>query len=81
VHIIRHIEPHIHVEGGWEMDDGEDIVRKLKPFIHKIIWIISKRRRDSFKPQSIDEKDRDRIGINIEMSETLTDTSIARECI
>ncbi|KAI9469828.1 MAG: hypothetical protein EXX96DRAFT_612333 [Benjaminiella poitrasii] len=79
IHIVRHLEPFIHVEGGWEMDDGEEIVRKLKPFVHRIVWIMTKRRRDSFKPENIKEEDRSILGPNIEVSEALIDTSVARE--
>lgn len=75
VHIIRHIEPFIHVEGGWEKDDGEDIVQKLKPFVSKIIWILTRRRRDSFTP----EKNNNLVGKNIELNDSLIKTSIAHE--
>ncbi|KAI7907175.1 uncharacterized protein BX663DRAFT_427048 [Cokeromyces recurvatus] len=79
IHIVRHLEPFIHIEGGWEVDDGEDIVKKLKPFVHKIIWILTKRRRDSFKPENIRQEDRHMLGQNIEISESLIDTSVAQE--
>lgn len=68
MHIIRHIEPFIHVEGGWEKDDGQDIVNKLKPFISKIIWIMTKKKLDSILPTK-----------NIELSDLLIDTSIAQQ--
>ncbi|KAI8085303.1 hypothetical protein BDF21DRAFT_359305 [Thamnidium elegans] len=68
MHIIRHIEPFIHVEGGWEKDDGQDIVNKLKPFISKIIWIMTKKKLDSVLPAK-----------NIEFSDLLIDTSIAQQ--
>lgn len=68
MHIIRHIEPFIHVEGGWEKDDGQDIVNKLKPFISKIIWIMTKKKIDSVLPTK-----------NIELSDLLIDTSIAQQ--
>lgn len=75
VHIIRHIEPSIHVEGGWEKDDGEDIIKKLKPFVSKLIWIITKRRRDSVGPEnSIHD-----LAKNIELSDLLMNTSIAQQ--
>ncbi|KAI9360136.1 hypothetical protein BD770DRAFT_362208 [Pilaira anomala] len=68
IHIVRHIEPFIHVEGGWEKDDGEEIVSKLKPFVSKIIWIMAKRRLDLVTPMK-----------NIELSDLLIETSIAQE--
>lgn len=61
------------------MDDGEDIVRKLKPFVHKIIWLMTKRRRDSFRPENIKQVDRSILGANVELSDSLINTSIAKE--
>ncbi|KAG0746850.1 hypothetical protein G6F62_001617 [Rhizopus arrhizus] len=75
MHIIRHIESSVHIEGGWEQDDGEEIVKKLKPFMNKIIWIITKARKDSLKH----EETRGGLGHNIELVEKLLDTSVARE--
>ncbi|KAG1051202.1 hypothetical protein G6F46_006601 [Rhizopus delemar] len=72
VHIIRHIEPVIHIEGGWEEDDGEKIVKRLQPFIKKIVWIVTKRKMDLMK------SDHD-LKHNVELAERLADTSIARE--
>lgn len=79
IHIIRHIEPFVHIEGGWEKDDGEEIIKKLKPFIKKLIWIITKRKRNSFQPQHIKKQDLDLLSKNIELSDLLTNTSIAHE--
>lgn len=79
IHIIRHIEPFIHVEGGWEKDDGEDMVKKLKPFVNKIIWLVTKRRRDSFRVENIKEEDRQLLGHSIEIAESLMNTTIAKE--
>jgi hypothetical protein len=79
IHIIRHIEPFVHIEGGWEMDDGEDIVKKLKPFVTKIIWVMTRRRIDSFRPANVKEADRALVGANVELSESLIDNSVARE--
>ncbi|KAI8639017.1 hypothetical protein BD408DRAFT_435562 [Parasitella parasitica] len=81
IHIIRHIEPHIHIEGGWEKDDGEDIVKALKPHVSKIIWLMTKRRRDSFRPENIKQEDRSIVGTNVELSDSLINTSIAQEVI
>lgn len=79
VHIIRHIEPSIHVEGGWEKDDGEEIIKKLKPFVSKLVWIMTKRRRDSFRPENVKEEDKAVLGQNVEISDLLINTSIAHE--
>jgi hypothetical protein len=72
VHIIRHIEPVIHIEGGWEEDDGEKIVKRLQPFVNKIVWIVTKRKMDLMK------SDHD-LKHNVELTERLVDTSIAHE--
>ncbi|KAI8078147.1 uncharacterized protein B0P05DRAFT_587388 [Gilbertella persicaria] len=79
VHIIRHIEPFVHIEGGWEMDDGEEIIKTLKPFVNKIIWLMTRRRRDSFRPENLKQADRATIGQNVEIADSLIDTSVARQ--
>lgn len=79
IHMIRHIEPQTHVEGGWELDDGEDIVRKLRPFVSKLVWVITRRRRSSFNQAKLKESDQGILGANVELTEKLLDTSIARE--
>ncbi|CAO3690956.1 hypothetical protein G6F70_006280 [Rhizopus microsporus] len=79
MHIIRHIEPSVHIEGGWERDDGEEIVKRLKPFVNRIIWVVTRRRRDSFRPENVKEEDQAILGHNIEVSEKLIDTSVACE--
>ncbi|KAI8883777.1 hypothetical protein K501DRAFT_218856 [Backusella circina FSU 941] len=63
IHIIRHIEPFNHIEGGLENDDGEEIVDKLKPFVTKITWITQ---RDVKKP-------------HVDVAKSLLNTSVARE--
>jgi hypothetical protein len=63
IHIIRHIEPFCHIEGGLENDDGEEIVDKLKPFVSKITWITQ---RDVTKP-------------HVDIAKSLLNTSVARE--
>ncbi|KAI8146028.1 hypothetical protein BJV82DRAFT_509977 [Fennellomyces sp. T-0311] len=79
IHMIRHIEPHIHIEGGWELDDGEDIVRKLRPFVSRLIWVITRRRRSSFNQARLKESDQGILGQNVELAEKLLETSIAQE--
>ncbi|CEP07798.1 hypothetical protein [Parasitella parasitica] len=81
IHIIRHIEPHVHIEGGWEKDDGEDIVKALKPHVSKIIWLMTKRRRDSFRLENIKQEDRSILGTNVELSDSLINSSIAQEIV
>lgn len=79
IHMIRHIEPHIHVEGGWELDDGEDIVRKLRPFLQKVIWVITRRRRSSFNQAKLKASDQGILAANVELAEKFVETSLARE--
>ncbi|KAG1469767.1 hypothetical protein G6F56_003068 [Rhizopus delemar] len=74
MHIIRHIEPAVHIEGGWEEDDGEDIVRKLRPFVNKIVWIMTKRRMDSLQAEK-----EGNLGSNVELAERLMDSFVSRE--
>ncbi|CAO3653235.1 unnamed protein product [Cunninghamella echinulata] len=85
IHLVRHLEPQIHIEGGWEEDDGEDIIRKLRPFIPKLIWVITKRRRSSFNTSSTKKQlplkleDQGILGPNVELTDHLLDTSFAKE--
>ncbi|KAI8089827.1 uncharacterized protein BX664DRAFT_261992 [Halteromyces radiatus] len=79
VHLIRHLEPQLHIEGGWEYDDGEDMIRKLRPFVSKLIWVITKRRRSSFNQSTLKEDDQGILGSNVELTDHILDTSLARE--
>ncbi|KAI8332712.1 hypothetical protein EDC96DRAFT_526397 [Choanephora cucurbitarum] len=79
VHIIRHIDPFVHIEGGWERDDGEEIVKALKPFVNKLIWLMTRRRRDSFRPENLKDTDRAVVGQNVELAESLIETSVAQQ--
>ncbi|KAL0097491.1 hypothetical protein J3Q64DRAFT_1670739 [Phycomyces blakesleeanus] len=79
IHLIRHIEPAIHIEGGWELDDGEDIVRKVRPFVNKLIWVVTRRRRTSFNQSKLKESDEGVMGHNVELTDKLSDTSLAQE--
>ncbi|KAI7870126.1 hypothetical protein BDF14DRAFT_1774926 [Spinellus fusiger] len=79
IHLIRHIEPNVHIEGGWELDDGEDIVRKVRPFVNKLIWVMTRRRRTSFNQAKLKESDEGVMGHNVELTDQLSDTTLARE--
>ncbi|KAG2179763.1 hypothetical protein INT43_003546, partial [Umbelopsis isabellina] len=79
IHMIRHLEPAVHVEGGWEQDDGEDIVRKIRTFVGKVVWVITRRRRSSFGKNGVKAGDEDIIGPNVEITEKLIESSLARE--
>ncbi|RUS32877.1 hypothetical protein BC938DRAFT_473950 [Jimgerdemannia flammicorona] len=77
-HMVRHLDPAVHIEGGWEMDDGEEIVRSLRKHVPRVIWCITRRRRSSFgvgpKP-----KDEGVVGPNVEVVEKIVESSVARE--
>ncbi|CAO3587789.1 unnamed protein product [Absidia cylindrospora] len=79
IHIIRHLEPQLHIEGGWEYDDGEDIIRKIRPFVAKAIWVITKRRRSSFNQANLKADDQGILGSNVELTDHLLDTSLAKD--
>ncbi|KAG0169812.1 hypothetical protein DFQ28_002866 [Apophysomyces sp. BC1034] len=79
VHMIRHIDPQIHVEGGWELDDGEDIVRTLRPHVQKLLWVITRRRRSSFNQSKLKDSDQGILGPNVELTDQFMDSSLARE--
>ncbi|KAH8548337.1 hypothetical protein BGW37DRAFT_460902 [Umbelopsis sp. PMI_123] len=79
IHMIRHLEPAVHIEGGWEKDDGEDIVRKIRSFVGKVVWVITRRRRSSFGKDGIKEGDEGIIGPNVEITEKLIESTVARE--
>ncbi|KAI8333433.1 hypothetical protein BC941DRAFT_434697 [Chlamydoabsidia padenii] len=72
--------PTIHVEGGWELDDGEDIVRSLhSSSVSKLVWVITRRRRTSFNKENIKSQDQDLLLDTVELTDSLLDTSLARE--
>ncbi|CAO3666469.1 unnamed protein product [Umbelopsis ramanniana] len=79
IHMIRHLEPAVHIEGGWERDDGEDIVRKIRTFVGKVVWVITRRRRSSFGKDGIKQGDEGIIGPNVEITEKLIESTVARE--
>ncbi|KAL9543283.1 hypothetical protein PS6_009374 [Mucor atramentarius] len=37
LHLIKHINPSIHIEGGWENDNGREIIENLQ--VERMIWI------------------------------------------
>jgi len=79
IHMIRHLEPAVHIEGGWENDDGEDIVRKIRTFVGKVVWVITRRRRSSFGKDGVKDGDEGIMGPNVEITEKLIESTLARE--
>ncbi|KAL9537433.1 hypothetical protein MBANPS3_011782 [Mucor bainieri] len=37
IHVINHISPYVHIEGGWENDNGRNIIENLQ--VERMIWI------------------------------------------
>ncbi|KAI8084531.1 uncharacterized protein BX664DRAFT_337197 [Halteromyces radiatus] len=80
LHLVQHVLcPAIHVEGGWELDDGEDMVRELRSSVTKLIWVITRRRRASFNKEDMKLSDQDILADNVELTDSLLDTSLARD--
>ncbi|CEG75515.1 hypothetical protein RMATCC62417_10543 [Rhizopus microsporus] len=68
IHIIRHIEPSIHIEGGWELEDGNDIVKQLRNDT-QVIWILPNQKRQSLYSDQYND---------IEISDHVLNTSVAK---
>jgi hypothetical protein len=79
VDLIQTLGPAVHVEGGWEVDDGEEIVRQLRSSVQKLVWVITRRRRTSFNKENLKSKDQDLLVDSVELTDSLLDTSLARE--
>ncbi|CAO3607947.1 unnamed protein product [Cunninghamella echinulata] len=78
--IIQHqLCPAIHIEGGWELDDGEDLIRQLRSSIQQVVWVITRRRRTSFNKENIKQKDQDILADNVELTDSILDTSFAHD--
>ncbi|SAM02125.1 hypothetical protein [Absidia glauca] len=73
------LRPAIHIEGGWELDDGEDIIRALQSHVPRLVWVITRRRRTSFTTENIKPKDKDLVHPAVELTDSLLDSSLARE--
>lgn len=65
LHLIKHIQPSIHIEGGWEMDDGRFIIEQLKNDVEQKIWI-----------KSTSEEE---VGGNIQCVDNILKTCIAKQ--
>ncbi|KAI8390978.1 uncharacterized protein BYT42DRAFT_555077 [Radiomyces spectabilis] len=68
IHIVRHVEPYMHVEGGGELDDGGNSVKKLQPFVPKLLWIATRGKY----------KEADKSASNIEVTDHILKSSLAR---
>lgn len=68
IHVIRHIEPSIHIEGGWELEDGNDIVKQLRNDT-QVIWILPNQKRQSLYSDQYND---------IEISDHVLNTSVAK---
>lgn len=80
IQIVRKLSPSVHVEGGWELDDGVDAVQKLHSHTRKLIWVNARRRRNFVNSICSDDSDHSYQDIryrNVELTPSLWDTSIA----
>ncbi|CEP16834.1 hypothetical protein [Parasitella parasitica] len=67
LHMINHISPSIHVEGGWENDNGSNIIYNLR--VEHMIWIGHQQKS---VPSDINRS-------NIETADQILCTSIAKQ--
>lgn len=72
-HIIKHLEPSIHIEGGWEKDDGHILVQSLyeAPSVQHIVWVVSNQIRP-FHEGSVD-------GSIIELADKMINSTLAKQ--
>ncbi|KAI7904780.1 uncharacterized protein BX663DRAFT_503518 [Cokeromyces recurvatus] len=68
LNFIQNIQPIIHVEGGWEKDNGKYVVNKLENQVKYIIWITSL--SDNINNNNF-----------IELSNHILSTSIAKQVV
>ncbi|KAI8644896.1 hypothetical protein BD408DRAFT_383176 [Parasitella parasitica] len=67
LHMVSHISPSIHVEGGWENDNGSNIIYNLQ--VERMIWVGHQQKN---VPSDITRN-------NIEMADKIICTSIAKQ--
>jgi hypothetical protein len=67
LHLIKHIQPSIHVEGGCELDNGSFIIKELLNLVEQKIWIKS------------GGDDNDNESNNIEIADNILKTCIAKQ--
>ncbi|ORX58326.1 hypothetical protein DM01DRAFT_1405933 [Hesseltinella vesiculosa] len=79
LNLVRRLAPSVHVEGGWELDDGECLVRSLRTSVDKLVWIITRRRRTSFNKTNVQPQDQDILASNVELTDAFLDTTLARD--
>ncbi|KAG1452112.1 hypothetical protein G6F46_002676 [Rhizopus delemar] len=65
LHLIKQIEPSVHIEGGWELEDGSDIVQRLEDT--RVIWILpNQKKRELYQH------------FDMEITDHVLNTSLAR---
>lgn len=67
VQLIQQIDPVVHVEGGWELDDGKKMMERLS--IDRVIWILANQKKRVYYEQHYEK---------IEISDHILNTSIAK---
>ncbi|CAO3703818.1 unnamed protein product [Rhizopus stolonifer] len=65
--MIHRIEPSIHIEGGWEQDDGNEIVDNMKN--SRVIWILPNQKKRTHYGQYYED---------VEIADRIVNTSIVR---
>ncbi|GAN04584.1 hypothetical protein MAM1_0068d04045 [Mucor ambiguus] len=67
LHVINHINPSVHIEGGWEDDNGSNIIENLQ--VERMIWIGHQGRAVPMNSTKI----------NVEIADKILYTSIAKQ--
>ncbi|KAG1452256.1 hypothetical protein G6F46_006368 [Rhizopus delemar] len=67
VQLIHQIDPVVHVEGGWELDDGKKMMERLS--VDRVIWILANQKKRVYYEQCYEK---------IEISDHILNTSIAK---
>ncbi|CAO3639913.1 unnamed protein product [Mucor fragilis] len=67
LHVINHINPSIHIEGGWEDDNGRNIIENLQ--VERMIWIGHQQKAIPMNSTKM----------NVEVADQILNTSIAKQ--
>lgn len=74
--LLRRLKPSIHIEGGWEMEDGYSIVGQILngiSSVNKLIWVVSNQKRELYYHDESSEAD------TLEFTDNITHSSLARD--
>ncbi|KAI8878686.1 hypothetical protein K501DRAFT_195232 [Backusella circina FSU 941] len=76
IQLMKRLRPSIHVEGGWEMEDGHSIIGQILNGIgsvNKLVWVVSNLKRKLHYQDEFSEADA------LEFTDNITHSSLARE--